>query len=196
MEQKIHFFAFDLPHSDVVQAYAEKATEAFSAEHTAAFGFFGGVPNSILDDDTRIAVARILGDGTRKSTRVFNELQSHFLFEGQFGRPGKDNDKRNAERLVGWIRRHPLAPMPRVASLSVPNAELLDGCRRRLGDPLRGQSETIGERLVRDLAVFQALPATPYDACQKKPGRSAPGRRYTIAIPTTRCRSPSDTTRS
>jgi hypothetical protein len=61
--------------------------------------------------------------------------------------------------------------MPRVASLSVLNADLLDGCRQRLGDRLRGHGETIGERLVRDLAVFQSLPATRRDAYQKKPGR-------------------------
>ena len=39
MEQKIHFFAFDLPHSDAsfVQAYPEETTEAFCAGHSAAF---------------------------------------------------------------------------------------------------------------------------------------------------------------
>ena len=36
---------------------------------------------------------------------------------------------------------------------------------------MRGHEETIGERLVRDLAVFHDLPPTPYDACEKKPGR-------------------------
>ena len=40
-----------------------------------------------------------------------------------------------------------------------------------LGDRLRGDRETIGERLARDLAVPQDLPATPYDACDKKAGR-------------------------
>ena len=82
VEQKIHFFAMDLPHSDAsfVQAYPEETTEAFCSGHTAAFGFFGKVPNSILYDNTKIAVARILGDGTRQRTRVFSELQSHFLF--------------------------------------------------------------------------------------------------------------------
>ena len=173
VEQKIHFFAFDLPHSDAsfVQAYAEETTEAFCAGHTAAFGFFGGVPNSILYDNTKIAVARILGDGTRQRTRVFSELQSHYLFEDRFGRPGKGNDKGKVEGLVGWIRRNHLVPMPRVASLAVLNADLIERCRRRLGDRLRGHSETIGERLVRDLAAFQSLPATPYDACEKRTGR-------------------------
>ena len=38
-------------------------------------------------------MARILGDGRRKRTRVFGELQSHYLFKDRFGRPGKGNDK-------------------------------------------------------------------------------------------------------
>jgi hypothetical protein len=36
---------------------------------------------------------------------------------------------------------------------------------------LRGHGETIGERLARDLAAFHALPLSPYDACDKQPGR-------------------------
>ena len=38
--------------------------------------------------NTTLAVARILGDGRRKRTRVFSELQSHYLFSDRFGRPG------------------------------------------------------------------------------------------------------------
>jgi hypothetical protein len=48
---------------------------------------------------------------------------------------------------------------------------VLEGCRRRLGDRLRGHEEAIGERLVRDLAAVHALPPAPYDACEKKTGR-------------------------
>ena len=173
VEQKIHFFAMDLPHSDAgfVQAYPAETTEAFCAGHTAAFSFFGKVPNSILYDNTRIAVARILGDGKRQRTRVFSELQSHYLFEDRFGRPGKGNDKGKVEGLVGWIRRNLLVPMPRAGSFAALNADLITACRSRLGDRLRGHAETIGERLVCDLAAFQSLPATPYDACEKKTGR-------------------------
>ena len=42
-------------------------------------------------DNTKIAVARILGDGKRQRTRVFTELQSHCLFEDRFGRPRHGN---------------------------------------------------------------------------------------------------------
>jgi transposase len=173
VERKLHFFAMDLPHSDAcfVQAYPAETTEAFCEGHNAAFGFFGKVPQSILYDNTTLAVARILGDGTRQRTRAFSELQSHYLFADRFGRPGKGNDKGKVEGLVGYARRNFLVPLPRVASFAALNAQLLDDCRRRQGDRLRGHGETIGERLARDLAAFNALPSVPYDACDKQPGR-------------------------
>ena len=79
IERKIHFLAMDLPHSDgcFVKAYPAETSEAFCDGHVSAFAFFGGVPLSILYDNTKIAVARILGDGTRKRTRIFSELVSH-----------------------------------------------------------------------------------------------------------------------
>jgi transposase len=100
VERKIHFFAMDLPHSDAcfVQAYPAETTEAFCEGHNAAFAFFGKVPQSILYDNTTLAVARILGDGTRQRTRVFSELQSHYLFADRFGRPGKGNDTDEIEQ--------------------------------------------------------------------------------------------------
>ena len=57
--RKIHFLAFDLPHSDgcFVAAYPAETTEAFCDGHNAAFAFFGGVPRSILYDNTKLAVA-------------------------------------------------------------------------------------------------------------------------------------------
>jgi transposase len=173
VERKIHFFAMDLPHSDAcfVRAYPEETAEAFCDGHNAAFGFFGNVPRSILYDNTKLAVARILGDGVRQRTRVFSELRSHYLFADRFGRPGKGNDKGKVEGVIGWIRRNLLVPVPRATSLDALNEQLLEGCRRRLGDRLRGHAETIGERLVRDLAAFHDLPPVPYEACEKKTGR-------------------------
>ena len=80
--QKAHCFVIDLPHSDgcFVKAYPAETTEAFLDGHALAFAFLGGVPQGILYDNTRLAVARILGDGRRQCTRAFTELQSHYLF--------------------------------------------------------------------------------------------------------------------
>ena len=169
VERKIHFFAFHLPHSDAsfVVAYPAETTEAFCDGHVKAFAFFGGVPKSILYDNTKIAVARILGDGRRQRTRVFTELQSHYLFEDRFGRPGRGNDKGKVEGLVGFARRNFLVPIPVFDSFEALNIHLLECCCRRMNDRLRGHDQTIGERLERDLAAFQTPLPPAYDACEK-----------------------------
>jgi hypothetical protein len=125
----------------------------------------------MLYDNTRLAVARILGDGTRQRTRAFAELQSHFLFADRFGRPGKGNDKGKVEGLVGYARRNFLVPVPRVESFDVLNAHLEARCRERRGARLRGHDETIGERLARDQAALLPLPAVPYEACDIRSAR-------------------------
>ena len=65
VEQTVHYFVLDLPHSDAcfVKAYPAETTEAFCDGRVSAFSFLGGVPRSILYDNTRLAVANILGDG-------------------------------------------------------------------------------------------------------------------------------------
>jgi|TARA_B100000315_G_scaffold235361_1_gene250239 transposase len=173
IERKGHFLAVDLPHSDAcfVRAYPAETTEAFCDGHNAAFAFFGGVPQSMLYDNTRLAVARILGDGRRQRTRVFSELQSHYLFADRFGRPGKGNDKGKVENLVGYVRRNFFVPVPRFASWEALNARLEELCRKRLADRLRGHDETIGERFERDRQALLTLPPAPYDACDKRATR-------------------------
>src|ERR1700736_270560 len=165
-ERKIHFFAMDLPHSDacLVQAFPAETSEAFCAGHNVSFEFFGGVPRSIVYDNTKLAVARILGDGERQRTRVFSELQSHYLFEDRFGRLGKGNDKSKVEGLVGYARRNFLVPIPEYESFEALNTHLLDCCRKRTGDRLHGHDETIGERLQRDLAAFTKPLPPPREA--------------------------------
>jgi transposase len=72
VEQKIRFFVMDLPQSDAifVKAYHGETAEAFCDGHVEAFAFVGGVPQSILYDNTKLAVAQILGDGTRRRSRT------------------------------------------------------------------------------------------------------------------------------
>ena len=173
VEQKAHFLAVSFPHSDAcfVKAYPAETTEAFCDGHNAAFAFFGVVPLSILYDNTKIAVARILGNGERVRSRVFSELQSHYLFADRFGRPARGNDKGKVEGLVGYARRNFMVPIPSFASYAAFNEHLESCCRRRQETRLRGHTETIGERLKHDLAAMMSLPATPYEACAKQATR-------------------------
>ena len=168
-----HYLAMDLPHSDdiFVMAFPAETTEAFLEGHAQAFDYFGGVPTSILYDNTKLAVARILGDGARQKTRAFSELQSHYLFTEKFGRPAKGNDKGNVEGVVGYARRNFLVPVPRVNSWEELNAQLREQCRQHRQHRVRGDEQVIGERFERDRAVFLPLPSVPFEACEKRAAR-------------------------
>ena len=173
VEQKAHFFVMDLPQSDTcfVRAYPAATAEAWMDGHVHAFAFFGGVPLSVLYDNDRCLVSKILPDGTRRRATLFSGLQSHYLFRDRYGRPGKGNDKGNAEGLVGYSRRNFMVPVPRFASWEAFNADLEVRCRKRQRDVLRGETETIGARLQRDLAELRTLPGTPFDACEQVSAR-------------------------
>ena len=152
VKYRAHFFVMTLPHSDAcfVAAYPAATTEAWLDGHNRAFVFFGGVAQSILYDNDKCLVSRILSDGTRQRTRAFSGLQSHYLFEDRYGRPGKGNDKGNVEGVVGYARRNFMTPLPRFASWDAFNGHLEEQCRNRQGNVLRGHRESIGERFVRD----------------------------------------------
>ena len=173
VEQKAYFFAFDLPHSDApyVRAYPAAVAEAWVDGHVHAFAFFGKKPLSILYDNDRCLVAKILPDGTRKRASLFSSFLSHYVIEDRYGRPGKGNDKGAVEGLVGYSRRNFMVPIPRFATWDQFNAYLEEQCRLRQSDRLRGESETIGERLQRDLVAMRELPATPFEACDQASGQ-------------------------
>ena len=172
-EQKAHCFVIDLAHSDgcFVKAYPAETTEAFLDGHVSAFAFLGGVPQGILYDNTRLAVAKILGDGRRQRTRAFTELQSHYLVEDRFGRTGKGNDKGKVAGPGGvhraatfWCRCRP----SRASMHSMPT--LSDDAWSEWTRKLRGHTETIGQRMERDLDALLPLPPVAYDACDRQAG--------------------------
>jgi len=71
------------------------------------------------------------------------------------------------EGLVGYARRNFMVPIPQFATWDAFNVWLEEQCHKRQRDRLRGESETIGERLQRDLAAMRPLPASPFDACDQ-----------------------------
>ncbi len=186
IRRKAHFFVMDFPHSDqcFVKAYPAATSEAWLDGHNAGFAFFGGVPQSILYDNDKRLVARILSDGTRQRAQAFSGLQSHYLFEDRFGCPGQGNAEPSkapsvrarwrrgkVEGMVGYARRNFMIPVPRFESWEAFNGDLARRCHERGKDVLRGHRESIGERFGRDQEALMALPPALFDACDQQATR-------------------------
>ena len=130
----LHLLCMYLPHSDAifVKAYPTETTEALLDGVASGFGFFGGAPQSAPLDNMKLAVVRILADGTRERTAAFTRLVSHYVFTDRSGRPGRGNDKGNVEGLVKFARHAFLTPIPNEPSFAALNAALDRQCIARL----------------------------------------------------------------
>jgi hypothetical protein len=162
---KAHFAVMSLPYSDAffVRAYPRECTETFQDAHAAAFAFFGGVPVRTDYDNSKIAVARIVGR-ERELTREFLRLEAHFLFDHRFCRVGRGNEKGHVESLVGYGRRNFMVPVPAFASWGELNAYLEECCRADLARQVWGKTQTKAELLEADRRAMLPLPAESFEA--------------------------------
>jgi len=171
--RKICFFVMALPYSDAffVRAYERECTETFWDGHVRAFAFFGGVPRRISYDNSKIAIAKIIGPRLRELTQGFLQLVSHYLFEYHFCLVRRPNEKGVVEGTVKYSRLNFLVPVPEVRDFEELNALLEQRCREDLQRRLRGQTQTKEALLREEQMSFLALPFAPFEACRTQGGR-------------------------
>jgi transposase len=172
---KVALFVMTLPYSDAifVVAFPRECTEAFLEGHLRAFAFFGGVPRRISYDNSRIAVAKILGNRDRKVTDAFLRLKSHHLFDSHFCLVRRPNEKGHVETLIGFARRRFLVPVPIVnGGLASLNAELERRCREDLTRRTWGKSAAKADRLDEERSSLLAMPGETFVAARVEPRRA------------------------
>jgi len=120
-----------------------ECTETFWEGRVQGFGFFGGVPTQITYDNTKVAVAQILGGGLeRRLTTGFLQLKSHYLFNHHFCNVGRGNEKGVVEGLVGVTHpegcaRPGLASASRACRFASSSRPCVRGALARCGYPFR-----------------------------------------------------------
>jgi hypothetical protein len=190
-QTSVRLFCFRLCYSQksFVMAFPTERREAFFAGHVAAFNFIEGVPRRITYDNLPTAVQRVLKGGRREEQGEFIAFRSHYLFESNFCRPGKEgaHEKGLVENLVGYARRNFLVPLPEVESFEELNAFLLTRCRASDGRLLPGQGRTVSEAWEAERSHFLPLPRFPWPCCSAhvlKASRSSvvrfEGNRYSV----------------
>ncbi len=163
---KIAFFVMSMVHSDAmfVMAFPRECTESFLEAHVAAFRFFGFVPKRISYDNTKVAVAKIIGAHTRTLTAAFDRLVSHFLFEPHFCRVRRANEKGVVEGTVRYSRQNFMVPVPQVDDYEELNAYLQACSRSDMDRRLRGKNSCKKTLLSEDKVAGLPTPGGTFDA--------------------------------
>lgn len=173
-QRQVAYAVMSLPYSDAffVKIYPREVTEAFLDAHVRAFEFFGGVPTRIAYDNTKLAVARVVGGHGREVTREFRRLRSHHLFESHFCNVGRGNEKGHVEGLVKYSRANFMVPVPELRTFAELNAHLEAACKKELLRTVRGKPTGKAARLEEDRAEFLEMPKEVFSPRRVMPVKS------------------------
>jgi transposase len=168
VRHKAALFVLTLTHSNARFGcvFPRECTETFHEGHARAFTFFGGVPQRISYDNSKIAVRKLTGVHERDLTKEFLRLQAHFHFACHFCGVRRAQEKGHVENGVGYVRRNFLVPVPQVDSWPEVNAHLAAGCQKEFARPAADREHATAELLVADRAAFLPLPSEPFEARQ------------------------------
>ena len=160
-ETTVHLFVLRLRHSGVAfaRAYRHEQMECFLGVHREAFEWLGGIPRTLLYDNLKSAVVRILTGPDREESKQMSALRAHYLFDSAFCRPGKGNEKGSVENGVGYVHRNAMVPLPDVRTLEELNSQLLDWCRR----DKEGRKDWAEES-----RALSPLPSAPFFCCRTR----------------------------
>lgn len=132
-ETEVSLFCLRLKASLVpfVWASPTEKLEAFLEGHKLAFEWLGGIPATLVYDNPKTAVTKILKGPHREEHTVFSSLRAHYLFDSEFCNPASGNEKGTVENLVKFVRRNAMVPVPSVKSINELNQKLIAWCDRQ-----------------------------------------------------------------
>jgi len=163
VEQQVPYLAGRLRYSGAIylECFPTERQECFLLGQQHAFACWGGVPQRVVYDNLKPAVAAILAGHSRREQAAFSHFKSVYAFEAVFANPAAGWEKGSVENLIGFARRSFLVPIPRHPDLVALNAALRQACTADQQRVMAGRQESIATRLTRERAALLPLPAYP-----------------------------------
>lgn len=157
---KVMLFCMRLLYSRKIflKIFPHQRQEALFQGHADSFSYFGGVPKTIIYDNMKTAVKKVLEGTKREEQLSFVQFRTHYLFDAQFCAPAKGNEKGQVEKLVQTSRSQFLVPVPNVTSIQEVNTYLLEQCDRYENHSVPRSKETVGERFLEEQKELLPLP--------------------------------------
>ncbi|WP_234969405.1 IS21 family transposase [Bacillus massilinigeriensis] len=168
IERKVMLFCMRLLYSRkiFVKVFPHQRQEALFQGHADAFDYFGGVPKTIVYDNMKTAVKKVLEGTKREEQEAFIQFRSHYLFDAQFCAPAKGNEKGQVEKLVQTARAQFLVPVPRVSEIQELNQYLMEQCDAYEDTFVPKTKERVGDRFLQEKEYL--LPIIGTHPCARK----------------------------
>ena len=165
-----------------VRAYPWERQEMFFDAHMRAFAYYQGVFRTLVYDNLRTAVKKILRGKNRVEQERFVSFRSYYTYEARFCNPGLGREKGGVEGLVGFARRNFLVPLPRVKDFEELNQMILERCQKYGSHRIAGREDdrTVQERFEAERSRLLPLPGRPYE--NYKPLRVKVDRYQTVRV--------------
>src|SRR5262245_47179462 len=146
-------------------ALPTERTEAILHGLVEGFHFFGCVPHEVWWDNPKTVVPQLFVGRERRLNDRYLALSSHYAFEPLFCMVRRPQEKPHVEGRVRHLQRDWATPVPEVQDLAALNAHLRSCCLRDRDRVQAGQSETIGQRFVRESDNALSLPEPRFHPC-------------------------------
>ena len=128
-------------------------TIAFQQANALFFEHIGGIYNSMVYDNMKVAVAKFVGHHEKEATKGLLMLSTYYGFNFRFCNIRSGNEKGHVERSVEYIRRKAFAFKDTFESLEDANKYLLNICESLNNKPL-----TIDKNIIPANTLKQELP--------------------------------------
>jgi transposase len=163
---KAWMFLLRLMHSgrDFAWLYPRQDQVCFLDGHVRAFAHLGGVPQRLLYDNLKPAVARVLVGSERQLTARFTALATHYVFEPCFARPATGHDKGGVEARGRAVRLQHLTPIPAGTTLDEISGVLMARLDEQMGVRRDGTDQTVGVLWAAEQRRLLSLPQRGFDS--------------------------------
>lgn len=163
-EERLKFFCMRSKYSakHFVRFYPCERQQAFFDGHIKAFDFFGGVFSTLIYDNLKTAVQKVLKGKDRIQQESFRRFQSYYNFTARFCNVASGHEKGGVEGLVGFARRNYMVPVPRADSLEELNEKLLRECLAYGHHRASGREKSVQELFREEEDQLIGLPSVPF----------------------------------
>lgn len=145
--------------------FAKQDTSCFLESHALFFEHIGGVYQTLVYDNMKVAVRKFVGT-EKEPTEALLKLSLYYGFQFRFCNVRKGNEKGHVEKSVEYIRRKAFSAKDSFASIEEANSYLANICQRLNLKPQSSNGNQVAAEVLEEETPY-LLPKLPmYDAAK------------------------------